>query len=84
MNSLSNVFKSLWGVMDITIAMDHIIISQCLCILYYMFRAITSTMFAETDLFKVYSFIGLVSKTTLRIFPIFCTSVEDNKAYCLS
>ena len=29
-------------------------------------------------------FFGLYSKTALRIFPIFCMSVEDNRAHCLS
>ena len=29
-------------------------------------------------------FFGLYSKTALRIFPIFCTGVEDNRAHSLS
>ena len=29
-------------------------------------------------------FFCLYSKTALKIFPIFCMSVEDNKAHCLS
>ena len=29
-------------------------------------------------------FFALYSKTTLRIFPIFCMSVEDNRVHCLS
>ena len=29
-------------------------------------------------------FFGLYSKTALRIFPIFCMNVEDNRAHCSS
>ena len=29
-------------------------------------------------------YFGLYSKTALRIFPILCISVEDNRAHCLS
>ena len=32
----------------------------------------------------IFYFFGLYFKTALRIFPIFCMSVEDNRAHCLS